>query len=426
MESRELDLPHRNHSVHDDANITLSVQKLSPFSLSTLAAALDHKCSFEAIKTYLYSYNATTVQNEIGERINKLLIISHAIQRNDCRILRFSLEYDSVSPSSLDFCDIPVLAFAIMRSNWSNDNTTDVVKTLLAFGADPDDIPKDLWTDYIRTPIPTIVFGELERTPSINWCTFKKRRVLAETLNLTMRYSLWRAARMEPTKERKKQMSKAHRISPLLRAPYGIIGQEIATKLVVDHIFGHITMNRSKPLVLAFAGLSGHGKTELASQLGVLLSSDFIDIDCTQTSTLFSLLGPTCGYQDHEIGSPLNNFLAGSADQRRVVFLDEYDKTEKAVRDALSKVMDSGNIVLLSSQLTQMLTKTQVPTVKERPTPRSTAAKSSGFLLRTRVTRKSQNSTQSTSQTAEAKTSTRSQSSRCAKSYTNCSPLCTP
>ena len=98
------------------------------------------------------------------------------------------------------------------------------------------------------------------------------------------------------------------------------------------------------PLVLAFAGLSGHGKTELASQLGDLLRSPFIDIDCAQTDTVFTLLGPTAGYQDHDTGSPLNNFLAESANRRGVVFLDEYDKTQPEVRDALLKVMDNGKL----------------------------------------------------------------------------------
>jgi ATP-dependent Clp protease ATP-binding subunit ClpB len=323
----------------------LSQHKVSAFTVDTLAASLHEKCSFEAIKAYLQSYDASTVHGEMLESVNDHLIITHVIERNDPKLLRLFLEYEEVDPSALDFFgEIPVLAFAIMRSKQYNENTTNIVKTLLAFGADPNVIPEELWIEYVRAPAPVRWRTDFKITSLTTWCTTKRQRLLAETLNLTMRYSLWRAAHMEPVKTRKMQIAKANRIQPLLRIPHLIIGQNIATRLVIDNIFGHITIQKQKPLVLAFAGLSGHGKTELASQLGNLLCSPFIDIDCAQTSTLFTLLGPTAGYQGHDIGSPLNNFLAGNADRLAVVFLDEFDKTQQEVRDALLKVMDNGEL----------------------------------------------------------------------------------
>lgn len=325
-------------------DVILSQYQQTAFSVEILAASLYEKCSFEAIKVYIQSYDTLTVRGEISKRINNRLFITHVIQRNDPKLLRLFLEYEEIDPSALDFGEVPVLAFAIMRSEHSNENTTDIVKTLLAFGADPNVIPKEFWVDYVRTPAAVTLSTDFKSTSLTEWCNVKKRRLLAERLNLTMRYSLWRAAHMKSVHKRMMQIAKANHIQPLLRIPHLIIGQNIATKLVIDNIFGHITMQKQKPLVLAFAGLSGHGKTELASQLGNLLSSPLLDIDCAQTNTLFTLLGTSAGYHGHEIGSPLNNFLAESGNKRGIVFLDEYDKTQQEVRDALLKVMDSGEL----------------------------------------------------------------------------------
>ncbi|KAK3708412.1 hypothetical protein LTR37_011508 [Vermiconidia calcicola] len=87
----------------------------------------------------------------------------------------------------------------------------------------------------------------------------------------------------------------------------------------MESVYAHIAMKTNKPLLLAFAGLSGHGKTELAKQMGSV-----------------------AGYVAQEDGSPLNNFLEAQNGQRCVVFLDEFDKTENKVRESLLKVMDTG------------------------------------------------------------------------------------
>ena len=71
-------------------------------------------------------------------------------------------------------------------------------------------------------------------------------------------------------------------ISPLLRLPFTIIGQESAAKLVMESVYAHIAMKTNKPLLLAFAGLSGHGKTELAKQMGEVLSLPLLEVDCAQ------------------------------------------------------------------------------------------------------------------------------------------------
>ena len=54
------------------------------------------------------------------------------------------------------------------------------------------------------------------------------------------------------------------------------------------------------------------------------------------------LFGPKYPYAGHEKGSPLNNYLALYSGKRAIVFLDEFEKTNDSVRQALLLVFDSG------------------------------------------------------------------------------------
>lgn len=98
----------------------------------------------------------------------------------------------------------------------------------------------------------------------------------------------------------------------LLKLPLLVIGQESTTRMVMDNVQAHITLNTSKPLVLALAGLSGHGKTELAKQMGTMLSVPMIELDCTHVGNDMALFGRTYGYAGNGEGSPLNSFWQGT------------------------------------------------------------------------------------------------------------------
>ena len=97
-----------------------------------------------------------------------------------------------------------------------------------------------------------------------------------------------------------------------------------------------------KPLLLLFTDPSGHGKTELASRMGDLLSLNPLRVDCTEMSSETDMFGPKAPWQGSEAGSPLNNYLAKHTGQRCVVFLDEFDKTTHSVRQAMLLLFESG------------------------------------------------------------------------------------
>ncbi|KAG9563213.1 P-loop containing nucleoside triphosphate hydrolase protein, partial [Aureobasidium melanogenum] len=118
-----------------------------------------------------------------------------------------------------------------------------------------------------------------------------------------------------------------------------------------------LLLDRKRPLVLAFAGLSGHGKTEVATSLGYLLGTDMRNVDMSKTHSVTSLFGAAAPYQNHDKGSPSNNYLASHTGERCVVFLDEFDKTTQAVRESLLTILDSGTGMDLRSNTVTNVTK---------------------------------------------------------------------
>lgn len=321
--------------VPDDVLSGLARHKV--FSVQILAAACYHECSAGAFRQYLDSCGEDVVKSELADPANdRHHVLTHAVCYNNADILRMLLEH-GLDPNARDFGDVPVLAFAIMLPFWRPCNTTEIVRLLLAYGSSPRHIRQEMWIDYIQTS--TIISDKSEGS---TWCTAKLREILAETLHLTMRYNLWTASRLENERGRMMQIAKARGISPLLDIPLFIIAQEPAAQQVVDEIFSHIASDSEGPLVLEFSGPSGVGKRQLARNIGELISAEFIDINATQLTTVFSLLGMTAGYHESETGSPLNKFLISNQRQRSVVFIDEFDKTTRDGQEALLKVMDAG------------------------------------------------------------------------------------
>ena len=89
-------------------------------------------------------------------------------------------------------------------------------------------------------------------------------------------------------------------------------------------------------------GPSGHGKTELARRLGLLLSLPIAIVDCTiikQESDLFGHRPPFVGAKE---GTPTNNFIAQHGGRKSIIFLDEFEKTTEDVHKSLLIPFDNG------------------------------------------------------------------------------------
>ncbi|KAF2806915.1 uncharacterized protein BDZ99DRAFT_88031 [Mytilinidion resinicola] len=138
-----------------------------------------------------------------------------------------------------------------------------------------------MWVRYLDVPSRTPP-AHYSQIPETAWCSEARRFQLADSMNLTHRYFLNRANRIAYTPVKREQIAKAEGITRLLRVPYYILGQIPAAKLVTVKVLAHIAMKMKETdtsYVMAFAGPSGHGKTELAKQMGSLLSVETTLID---------------------------------------------------------------------------------------------------------------------------------------------------
>lgn len=311
------------------------------FNPETVAAAILKGCSKAEINNYLQSYDRGLVERHISDSIRERhSALFYATRRNAIGITELLLEYGA-DPQAKDPMNIPLLAVTMMWTKWTYENVDKSVALLLSYGANPRCIPEYIWSIYIKMPVECYSKNDPVHPMAI-WAKKYHRVVLEETANLTIRYHLNRASLTKLATKRQRQAARLLGYPRVLHLPFHIVGQDHTLEIVMNKILAYDAMNRKRPLVLAFAGLSGHGKTELATSLGFLLDTDVCNVDMSKILTPWDLFGPAAGFERSNEGSPLNNYFASHADKRRVVFLDEFDKTGQGVRQSLLTILDSG------------------------------------------------------------------------------------
>lgn len=194
---------------------------------------------------------------------------------------------------------MPLIAFAIALSDSMKVDTTMTVTTLLSLGANPDVIPAAFYSPYCRDlAINGPADNELLDIGADNkkWCTPAARKTLARTITLSQRYFLDKASQLKPPTVRHRQLTNLRNAEALLGVPHFLIGQTVAAEILLTTLLGHLVIPSRSPLVLVFAGPSGHGKTELARQLGHLLSLEMEVVDSTVLYRETDLFGPRAPY----------------------------------------------------------------------------------------------------------------------------------
>jgi Ni2+-binding GTPase involved in maturation of urease and hydrogenase len=250
-----------------------------------------------------------------------------------------------------DPTNLPLLAYTIYSAEYEVLDTTPTLIALLAAGADPHGVPKGLWQDYLQAPARSSADESTDAVSLSKWRTVEVEDALCRTIKLMQIYSLWKADKLQRPTPRMEQFALAYKFTPLFEVPFNIIGQMPATEQVLESITSHCLFGPSdpedtaKPLVLLFTGQSGHGKTELARQIGSLLSVPMVTVDCAEMEREHDLFGAKPQYQAAGTGSPLNEHLVTCSGQRSVVFLENFDKTLDDVRKALLILFQSGAYV---------------------------------------------------------------------------------
>lgn len=318
------------------------------FDVQMVVFAIQRGLEINSIQRYISAFPEATVRLAFAqESVNSSHVgpwhptLFYSIERKSPQLLRMLCEAGA-DPNCRSYPSrLTLLCYIVMSAEYELVDMTDCLVAALAMGADPEGIPRDMWVDYLKSPARQ---APKQRSSPTDKVLYQKevRDALCRNLTLMQRYYLYKASIIGKPTPRMLQVASAFDFLPLFEAPYHIIGQGQATEHVLRSLVSHYVYDADKPLVLALTGMSGHGKTELAKQMGGLLSLPLHRVDMTEMRYETDLFGPKKPYVGHETGSSLNNFLAEQTGRRCVIFLDEFDKTTGNVRQSMLLLLESG------------------------------------------------------------------------------------
>ncbi|KIM86341.1 hypothetical protein PILCRDRAFT_816275 [Piloderma croceum F 1598] len=210
----------------------------------------------------------------------------------------------------------PQSALAFTLTNDKLHHKMEIVKALLAFGADP----SDLKNPELNPPQRNVALGD-GRGEAIT------ESPVLDNVDPATRYYITRAA--SPSTRRISQMIHRSFFRPLTKVRYDLVGQDCA----LEQLFRVLSMNAQlssvAPTVILLCGPSGHGKSMLARKFGSLLGIPTHTVNMTTLRSTHDLW-QSFSMSPYEEPSTvtLAQFLMHNEGKRCVVVLDEIEKTE--------------------------------------------------------------------------------------------------
>jgi hypothetical protein len=300
----------------------------TPINIRTLCSAVSHGVDVHELRNCIEQY--TKVDPETTDLLKEhgWPILFYAVAITEIKYLEFFLEYGldptktSQSPGA---AAMPLIAFTIINGSDTAADTSEIIARLLCASVNPKTIPEGMWADLPAE------LDALAMSDDRSWCTPDIRNRLKTSLTVTHCYLLLRASETDTENARTTQIAKGNTMAKLLEIGHSIVGQQPACMRVLDLVFAHIALKRPEPLLLAFAGPPGHGKTELAERIGDMISCETTTVNCAEIRTSWGLFGAESGHGGQSNGTTLNNFLVDNKGETSVVFLDEFDKSNQEV-----------------------------------------------------------------------------------------------
>ena len=129
------------------------------FAVNTLAWAIQNQLSTKCIERYINKFPQFLVTPIIrlgvftAFGVPSCPILFYAIEQNSPELIRLLCKAGASVEQSATPSGLPPLAYAVLSAEYNLVDTTDVLITLLAVGADPKDIPEDMWQAPLKSPV---------------------------------------------------------------------------------------------------------------------------------------------------------------------------------------------------------------------------------------------------------------------------------
>ncbi|KAK2839194.1 hypothetical protein FQN49_006385 [Arthroderma sp. PD_2] len=247
-----------------------------------VARAIESGHDYELVKELLTSYSQAGGSDSISPE-EKLEILLSVIRCDRVDLVELVIENGADPNGVVPNSEIPLLGSAILNRNSA---AVSIVNILLASGADPHAIPKSLWEDGIYTLQDS---DAEEDDESIDSGLKALTDTLAQSVNVSIKHSLLEASMPLSPLPANVEMYLLPFIKRISHAENTMIGQRIAIGWAKKFLTMRFMTRMNSPLVMAFVGPTGHGKTSLAKEIGTFIPiSSLRRVGATATDEEFS------------------------------------------------------------------------------------------------------------------------------------------